>query len=133
MTALGCCGVVAPIPDVGGATHDEGLATFNVIQDRILTPSCALSNCHGAPLIAPMALTTDVAYANLVDSESEQLPTMMRVAPSDTEASYLLHKVLGTAGDVGGKSTRMPLNRTLLTQSEIDLISLWISNGALDD
>jgi hypothetical protein len=52
---------------------------------------------------------------------------LLRVKPGDPDNSYMVHKIEGLAGIVGG---RMPLGQTPLPQTTIDAIRQWIANGA---
>ncbi len=58
---------------------------------------------------------------------------MNRVTPGQPDNSYLVHKVQNTHLDVGGSGFQMPIGRSPLTQTEIDLIRAWISAGAKQD
>jgi hypothetical protein len=51
----------------------------------------------------------------------------MRVAPGNPGDSYLIRKLEGTPGIVGG---RMPLSGAPLDQPTINSIRAWITNGA---
>ena len=66
------------------------------------------------------------SYADLVNVDSNEVPSLKRVEPGDPDNSYLVQKVEGTAA-VGG---RMPLGGDRLPDAEIDLIRQWISEGA---
>jgi hypothetical protein len=104
------------------------MATFDSIQANVFTPICTA--CHiGAS--APQGLRLDAAnsYALLVGAASAERPSILRVAPGDPSNSYLIQKLEGTAA-VGN---RMPLNRTPLSQADINMIRQWITNGAPKD
>ncbi|MDH3857529.1 MAG: Ig-like domain-containing protein, partial [Gammaproteobacteria bacterium] len=104
------------------------IAEFGSIQANVLTPTCATAGCHvGAA--APQGLKLDAAssFALLVGVPSNQVPALLRVDPGSPDNSYLIQKMEGTAA-AGG---RMPLNGPpFLDQTTIDVIRLWISNGA---
>jgi hypothetical protein len=107
----------------GGIPNLE--ATFTSIQANVFTPICTA--CHiGAT--APQGLQLDAAssYALLVGVASTEQPSILRVAPGNPGASYLIQKLEGTAA-VGA---RMPLNGTPLVQSDINIIRQWITDGA---
>jgi hypothetical protein len=111
----------------GGATGGipNLQATFASIQANVFTPICTA--CHiGAA--APEGLQLDAAssYALLVGVASTEQPSILRVAPGNPGASYLIQKLEGTAA-VGA---RMPLNGTPLVQSDINIIRQWITDGA---
>jgi hypothetical protein len=75
-------------------------------------------------------LTNAVAYSNLVNVSSRERPGILRVAPGDPDASYLIHKVEGRSGIVGG---RMPFNGPFLSGGQILVIKRWIELGANND
>ncbi len=77
-----------------------------------------------------MSLGEGQTFSNVVNVAARQLLTMNRVTPNQPDNSYLVHKVQGTHLDVGGSGSRMPLGRSPLSQSDIDLIRAWIQAGA---
>jgi hypothetical protein len=104
-------------------------ATLQSIQQNVFTPSCA--GCHtgiGTTLPGALNLTNAAAsHAALVGIASLEVPTLSRVAAGNPNESYLIRKLEGTPGIVGG---RMPLIGGPLPQTTIDSIRLWITNGA---
>ena len=134
LLALAAC---AP-PEVGPAIDpgpQGGEATLSSLSQRIFIPRCAVSSCHSGspPPSAPMSLEQSQAYASLVGAVSKEAPSLARVAPGNPGQSYLINKLRGTAGSVGGLSTRMPLGQAPLTEAEIAEIEDWIARGAHDD
>lgn len=97
----------------------------------IFTTSCAISGCHagGSPAVG-MNLSAGQAYQNTVNVPSVELAGMNRITPGDPEDSYLIHKIQGTQGSVGGVGDRMPLIGCCLTQAQIDTIRAWVDAGA---
>jgi len=111
--------------------------TFRSIQQNIFEagdPSGRVpcTQCHNAigSLFNGLNLTNAVAYSNLVNRSSVERPGILRVAPGDPDASYLIHKVEGRAGIVGG---RMPFNGPFLSGGQILVIKRWIELGANND
>jgi len=111
----------------------QGLApTFDSIQANVFTPNCAVSGCHGgAAAQQGLRLDAGFAYGNLVNVDSPRdpnpgAPTLIRVVPGNPDSSFIIHKLEGTQtlGD------RMPDGGPYLQQSTIDVIRLWIANGA---
>jgi len=105
--------------------------TLASIQAEIFTPSCATANCHTGPagttLPAGMDLSSAAASAaSLIDVTSSEQPALLRVASGNADASYMIDKLEGTAASGG----QMPLGGPYLTQADIDVIRLWIDNGA---
>jgi hypothetical protein len=110
----------------GGNPGGPVTADFQSIQANVFTPIC--SKCHiGAG--APLGLQLDAvhSYNLLVGVPSVEQPNLLRVKPSDPANSYMLHKIEGAPGIVGGQ---MPLGETPLPQATIAAISQWITNGA---
>ncbi len=112
----------------GGEEPD--LVNFADQIQPILTVTCATSACHsmrGGK--AGLVLEEGVAGGNLVNIASTEQPTLRRVLPGDPEQSYLVHKIEGRPGISG---VRMPKARPPLAQEQIDLIRLWITQGAVE-
>ncbi len=121
--ALGCPGDGSRIPDMLGPPPATTLAA---LQNAIFTPICA--PCHQPGGIGPMPLDSEAAsFANLVDVDSIQITTLKRVAPGDSENSYLVWKIEGRPTILG---ERMPFGGPMLSQAEIDMIRSWIDSGA---
>jgi hypothetical protein len=120
--------------DTGG-TEDTGLeATLSSIQENIFTPNCASSSCHaGSSPQAGLDLSDGKSFGELVGVSSQQVPSLKRVEASNSGASYLVNKVEGTAGNVGGNSSQMPKGRDPLSDEEIQAIKDWIDAGAAND
>ncbi len=110
----------------GGGSGGPISADFQSIQDHVFTPIC--SKCHiGAS--APEGLQLDAAhsYNLLVGVPSAEQPNLLRVKPGDPDDSYMVHKIEGLPGIVGGQ---MPLGETPLPQATIDAMRQWITDGA---
>jgi hypothetical protein len=111
---------------VGGSSEDP--VNFDSQIQPIFTNTCAVSGCHAASS-AKAGLVLDAASAidNLVGVPSSQQPGLLRVSPGNADDSYLVRKISGVPGIDGA---RMPKDRTPLPQAQIDLIRLWITQGA---
>jgi hypothetical protein len=106
-------------------------ASFSSILQNVLVPRCATAACHAAGGTPPN-LEASSAYSALVNAPSSQ-SSLPLVAPSSTEGSYLVYKLRGTAGTVGGSVlTTMPTDGAL-APADIAAIEAWISNGAPND
>jgi hypothetical protein len=126
--SLACAG------DGTGVDNDNnggGAPTFAADVQPIFTASCAFSGCHGGASPAQgMNLSAGQAYANTVNVPSNELPGMDRIEPGDPDQSYLVNKIQGTQGDVGGSGQRMPLGGDPLSDTDINTIRAWITAGA---
>ena len=124
---------VACAGDGTGLDGDDGGGEVTLSRDvqPIFTGNCALSGCHaGSSPQEGMSLAAGQAFSNVVNVAARELPSMNRVTPNQPDDSYLVHKIQGTHLDVGGSGSRMPLDRSPLSQSDIDLIRDWIQAGA---
>jgi hypothetical protein len=121
-------GVVDPSDDNG---NGNGAGTgFAAAVQPIFTANCAFSGCHaGSNPAQGMNLSDGQAYANIVNVQSNE-SSLLRVRPSEPDSSYLVHKIQGTQGSVGGSGGQMPLGRTPLSQTQINIIRQWITDGA---
>lgn len=114
-------------------TDDDGglEPTLSSIQENIFTPTCARSGCHSAASASNgLSLAEGDSFSELVGVASQDVPTMDRVDVGDPDNSYLLHKLRGTQGSVGGSGSRMPQGELALSDEEIEAIEEWIENGA---
>jgi len=81
-----------------------------------------------------LLLTAGNSHARLVDQATFEEPAVSprwRVLPGEPDSSYLLQKVTSGSPKNG---RRMPLDGPpYLTASEIEVIRVWIEDGAKDD
>ncbi len=120
----------------------EETASFDLIQARILTKSCASSGCHasendGAFKQHGLVLAQGVAYKNLVGAmpknEEAKSGGLMRVKPFQSELSLLYHKLEPNSSlHHSGKNygSIMPLGGQPLYAGEIEFVRRWIEAGA---
>ncbi|MBW2307677.1 MAG: hypothetical protein JRG73_12165 [Deltaproteobacteria bacterium] len=114
-----------------GDSESRGGVSFDAINVLIFQPRCAVRACHDSSTqAAGLNLSSGSAFGDLVNVPSAEVPGLLRVAPGDPEASYLVNKIRGTAGMVGGVDTRMPLGQAPLSDEEINTIVQWIETGA---
>lgn len=100
--------------------------TLESIQANIFTPIC--TQCHtGASAPLGLPLDTGQSFSNLVGVPSVEIPALLRVAPGNPDSSYIIWKVEGRSGIVGG---RMPLGLQRLSDEQIRAIWDWIAAGA---
>ena len=91
--------------------------SYSLDIQPIFTAKCAVDVCHVTGGTTPMSLQTGLSYANII----------FLVSPKSSSTSYLIDRLTGAI------SPQMPLNRTPLSISELDLIKAWIDNGALNN
>ena len=116
--------------------------SFDIIQEKILNVSCALSGCHASTSDASFAqhglvLTPGKSYANLVGVLSKNSAAvklrLKLVDPKDPDNSFLMHKIACETGhhaSTANFGAHMPLGGNFLSQGEVDFIRKWIINGA---
>ena len=115
-------------PDQGGEA-----VTFVADIQPILNERCI--NCHAPGGFAQMVgipwdFREDAAYDDLVDRLSSQDADFTLVVPGDPGASLMFLKVSSESPPVG---SMMPLGGPPLMDSEVELIRLWIEQGAVED
>jgi len=105
--------------------------SFSQDIQTIFNLNCVI--CHqGTRASGDLNLEPNAAYHNIVNKDSMQ-SSMKLVSPSNSENSYLWHKLDGTHVDVGGSGVQMPYNSPPLTQHKLDMIRKWIDEGAQDN
>lgn len=124
------------------ATPDAAKTSFALIQDRILTPSCATAGCHASEMDASfrqhgLVLAAGVAFKNMVGVNPKNAGSMAdghkRVKPFVALESLLYHKLNTNTAHHGGKSygNPMPLGSEALSVGQIEFVRRWIDGGAL--
>lgn len=117
-------------------------ASFDLIQQRIFTPSCATAGCHASEQEAAfgqhgLVLANGKSYDYLLNRDPKNQNAaedkLKRVLPYFSLQSLLFHKLTWDAGaHHGGKTygAPMPLNGTALYKGQIEFIRRWIEAGA---
>jgi mono/diheme cytochrome c family protein len=132
-SVLASCGGEGPAApaDPPDPDPDVSLTAFEAVQS-VFTRSCAFSGCHaGAAPKEGLDLSAGALHSNTVRVASVQVPSLYRIDPSRPDSSYLLLKLQGLAGAVGGIGTQMPLGGQL-TPAQIDSVRAWVLSGAPD-
>ncbi|MFZ9661942.1 MAG: hypothetical protein ACO29O_08695 [Chitinophagaceae bacterium] len=116
--------------------------SFDIIQEKILNVSCALSGCHASVSDASfsqhgLVLSPGKSFANLVGILSKNAAAatmgMKRVNPKDPDNSFLMHKIACEAGHHSSSEnfgSQMPMGGNFLTRGQVEFIRSWIVNGA---
>ena len=122
------------------ASTGGNASSFDVIQDQILTTSCAITGCHASTSDGTFAqhglvLAKGQAYDNLVGKISKNAAAaamnLLRVKPFDAENSFLYHKITcQTAHHTGNFGNQMPMGGLFLTKGQVEFVRRWINGGA---
>lgn len=140
-------GVDAGVPDAAPPYVEPTLAE---IQRRIITPSCALSSCHGSETqpAARLGLRTGQTHGNLVNRPAntrfdcydagvpDGAPQLILVTPGNLDESFLWAKVNAmNDGELAPmcRGRQMPRTGQRLPQYALDAIRSWIEQGAQDN
>ena len=146
--ADGSVSVTATATDVDGNVGSSAASTVTVantavaavtltqLQTQIFTPIC--SACHtgiGTSLPGVQNLTAGNTFAAIVSVASVEQPSLLRIKPGDPTNSYLVQKILGASGITG---SRMPFgcgstSNPCLDQATINLVTTWVTQGALNN
>ncbi len=129
--------------DTGGGGDDGGGTppppppssppTLSGDVQPILSNSCAFSGCHaGTSPQQGMNLSAGLMHSNTVNVPSNE-SGLDRIEPGQPDQSYLVHKIQGTQGTVGGSGVQMPFGGPALSQASIDIIRAWVADGAQDN
>jgi hypothetical protein len=134
--SLGLC-LQACVPTEDISSKDS----FAIIQDQILTPSCAMSGCHNSEADENynqhnLLLTKGLAYKNLFGIMSKNVSAkedgVLRVKAFEAQKSLLYHKLNYDIAHHNGRTygNTMPLGADLLMKGQIEFIRRWIEAGA---
>jgi hypothetical protein len=117
-------------------------ASFDLIQERILAPTCATAGCHASEQESTfsqhgLVLATGKSYDYLINKDPKNqnalADKLKRVTPYFSLQSLLFHK-LNWDGSThhGSKSygSPMPLNGKALYKGQIEFVRRWIEAGA---
>lgn len=113
------------------AFADACLTTYTETVEPIVARKCAACHNDASPG-SGVSFQKGSGYENLVNVASEELPDMMRVTPSDSQQSYLAHKILDTHEEVGGFGMKMPPSGRL-REAEVEAIISWIDGCSVED
>ena len=120
--------VVFALALADGATAAD--VKFASTVQPIFDANCVSCHQSGAAQQG-LNLESGRSHAAIVNHRSAVVDRVL-VVPGSAASSYLLLKVLGTHGEVGGKGVRMPMAGDLPT-SDIQSLRDWIAGGAKDD
>jgi len=100
------------------------IETLSDRVEKIFKKSCSISGCHKGKYPKMMLnLEPDKFMNSLLNISSKEMSSMHLVSTEEPEKSYLLKKIRGDKGIVGG---RMPLESPPLIEEEMNSIEDWI-------
>jgi hypothetical protein len=122
-------------------SQNPTVSSFSLMQDKIITPTCATSGCHASTsdksfVQHGLVLEKSVAYENLFGVTPVNLLSKadghLRVKAFKSLESLFYHKLTWDATHHGGKQygLPMPLGSTALTVGQIEFVRRWIEAGA---
>ncbi len=124
----------APAPtSTPPAANTTVAVSFSKDVQLILNDHCVVCHQGQGPGQSNLTLEPRLSYSNFVGVPSTENPAVMRVKAGAAGDSYLIAKLTGTQVAAGGSGARMPYQSPPLAQNQIDLISQWISQGALNN
>jgi hypothetical protein len=135
-TNCGACGTTCGAGEAcvdGACACDASVSpSFKGDIEPILNASCTGAACHGgARPKEGLRLEAGSAYAAMVGVATNQCSgNRVLVDPGSPSTSYVMQKLLNIDICTG---TQMPKAGQLLAPGELDLISAWICDGALDN
>lgn len=121
---------------------DSGRPDFDIIQEQILTPTCATAGCHASASDASyvqhgLILAAGQSYDELVNQDPKNASALANsyklVRPGDAETSFLYHKITCAASHhavAGNFGSQMPLGGQVLSKGQVEFIRRWINAGA---
>ena len=123
--------------------QNSNKTSFEIIQDNILTPSCALSGCHLSSADATfsqhgLVLSKGNSFANLVGKSPKNAAAkadkLLLVFPGDATYSFLYHKIacdsLHNHGNSSLYGSHMPMGGGYISKGQVEFIRRWINAGA---
>jgi Copper type II ascorbate-dependent monooxygenase, C-terminal domain len=122
-------------------TETPTISSFSLMQDKIITPTCATSGCHASTsdksfVQHGLVLEKSVAYENLFGVTPVNLLSKadghLRVKAFKSLESLFYHKLSWDVSHHGGKQygLPMPLGSTALSVGQIEFVRRWIEAGA---
>jgi hypothetical protein len=135
------CSKEATDPGVSPVPQTKQIASFDLLQDKFLTPSCATSGCHlsekdGSFAQHRLVLAKGLAYRNLVGAPSVNsaalAKSMPRVKKFASNESLFYHKLNWDLSHHGlaNYGAPMPLGGKPITKGQLAFVQKWIDAGA---
>ncbi len=109
---------------------------FALLQEKVFTPSCAVSGCHDTQnAVGGLNLTAGKAYTSLVgiapSNSNAKADGMLRVKAADPYKSFLYVKLdSANLHKSDGYGSVMPLGSRAISAGQLAFIKFWIAGGA---
>lgn len=119
-------------------SHSNTSGSFELLQKKVLTPSCATAGCHSSVSDASykqhkLVLTGADLYQNLINGAVTNPKAiaagLKQIVPKDVANSFFYQKV-NFAKSTHQYGNSMPLGSDALTDKQIKFINDWIVAGA---
>ena len=128
-------------PQPTPAPQTAVLGSFDLLQDKVLTPSCATAGCHLASTDASFAqhglvLAKGQSYINLVGVTPKNSVAVtnkiLRVKKFSSAESLLYHKLNWDQSHhvMANYGAPMPLGGKPVSKGQLDFVQKWIEAGA---
>lgn len=109
-------------------------SSFDLIQAKILTPSCATPGCHASEKDG-LVLTKDLAYDRMVNmtplNANAKNDGLKIIKPFLADKSLLFHKIHDDpTHHTNNYGKLMPIGGKALTDNQVEFIKRWINAGA---
>jgi hypothetical protein len=142
--SLFACSKSAVDTPVSPISQTATINSFDLLQDKLLSPSCATSGCHLSVQDASYAqhglvLAKGLAYGNLIGTTPKNSVAvankLQRVKKFSSAESLLFHKL---NWDLSHHVTwlimesPMPLGGKPVSKGQLDFVQKWIEAGAPD-
>jgi hypothetical protein len=119
----------------------EATSSFSLMQDRIITPSCASAGCHASEADNAfkqhgLVLVKGLAFKNLLGvspkNTSAKADNFLLVKAFNSAQSLFYHKLQWDVSHHGGKQygSPMPLGGNALSVGQLEFVRRWIEAGA---
>jgi hypothetical protein len=135
------CSKVANDPGISPAPQTTTTSSFDLLQDKLFTPSCASSGCHlstkdGSFAQHGLVLAKGSSYANLVGVAAVNSVALknsvIRVRKFASSESLLYHKLNWDLSHHGlaNYGAPMPLGGKPISKGQLAFVQKWIDAGA---
>lgn len=129
-----------PVSPISQAT---AINSFDLLQDKLLSPSCATSGCHLSVQDASypqhgLVLAKGLAYGNLIGMSPKNSVAvankLQRVKKFSSAESLLFHKLNWDLSHhvSANYGAPMPLGGKAVSKGQLDFVQKWIEAGAPD-